>query len=325
MSVLVTGGAGFVGLAAAEALLGRDHVVVVDRDPSDEIARWLPGATILAADVQDADALSHIAQEHKVSAILHAAAVTTGSGVEGLAHLFNVNVLGTLTVCEVARRSPSVRRVVLVSSGAVVEGIGKGTIDEGAPLAPVSTYGASKIAAEQAARELLTGSAVDLHIARLGPIFGPFERATSARTRTSAVHALVTRALAGLPVRIREGRGGDWLYSRDAGQALADLLLAEGGLASDVFLLSGNRVTALSEFAAILSSLLPGWQADKATTTDEADIVADFTRAPFDCGRARSEFGFRPRPLAAALDDYLGWLRSEANTAAASSNLHPDQ
>jgi nucleoside-diphosphate-sugar epimerase len=322
MTILITGGAGFVGLAAAEAALARDvRVVILDRQLPAGPGNLLPGAEAIAADVTDAAALETIMLDRHVSHVLHAAAITTAEGGTEHARLFEVNVLGTIAVCEAAKRAISVERLVLVSSGSVLEGYTEGTITDDALPTPVTAYGASKLGAELTARALLEGSQVELLVARLGPTFGPFERVTSGRKSTSPIHRLVSRAVAGQPTSLWEVGYGDWLYSRDAGAALVQLLLTDAALSGDVFLLSGEQRRALDDFAGHLASAFPAWEVNAAPFAAAADICSKFMRAPFSCARARTEIEFRPRPLTEALDDYLAWIRAQAAGALQSSLL----
>lgn len=318
MTVLVTGGGGFVGLATAEALQARGHeVVLADRDfPMDLVSRLQPLATV-RLDVTDRLAIEASLKAHAVDRVIHAAAVTAvaGNGGSGLSTLFDVNVVGTITVCEAARAC-RVRRVVLVSSGAVHEGSG-GTcrLTEHTFPMPVSPYGVSKHAAEIAARACLAAGDVDLKIVRLGPIFGPFERVTMSRSRTSVVQQLLERVAAGLPTRYAEGCPGDWLYSRDAGFALSELATGDA-LPHDLYLLSAGEPRPLADAVRALSAHFPASRVSRVPEGGGADLISDFARAPFCCARAKADFAFRSRSFAAAVSDYLGWTAGASDAAA---------
>ena len=95
MTVLVTGGGGFLGLAIAEALAASGKAVVLAdlRFPA-ELAAWLPGATVCRFDVTDHAAVAEVLRAHRIEHVVHAAAVTTvaDDGPGGLDLLFRVNI-----------------------------------------------------------------------------------------------------------------------------------------------------------------------------------------------------------------------------------------
>ena len=136
MRALVTGGKGFVGtwLVAHLQACG-DEVVAVDRE----------------VDVNDARAVHAVVEETAPDALYHLAAQThVGRSWDDPEAVVRVNTLGTLHVLEAARQGSPAPRVLLVSSAEVYGAIDDSLLpaDEETPLAPVSPYAASKVAAE---------------------------------------------------------------------------------------------------------------------------------------------------------------------------------
>ena len=133
---LVTGGKGFVG----------SWLVAHLRDAGDEVT-----SVDHEVDVTDADAVRAAVLAASPEAIYHLAALThVGRSWHDPGAVMRVNALGTLYVLEAARACDPPPRVLLVSSaevyGAVVEA--DLPVTEDAPLAPVTPYAASKVAAE---------------------------------------------------------------------------------------------------------------------------------------------------------------------------------
>jgi UDP-glucose-4-epimerase GalE len=148
-SVLVTGGAGYVGshvcLALAEAgyrpvaydNLSRGHRWAVQFGPLEE------------GDIGDARRLAEVFARHRPMAVLHFAALTyVGESVSDPAAYYRTNVAGTLTLLE-AMRDAGVSAIVLSSTAAVYGAAGATPIPETAPLSPINPYGMSKLTAER--------------------------------------------------------------------------------------------------------------------------------------------------------------------------------
>ena len=150
-AVLVTGGAGFIGAHTAKALHDRGYLPVVYDNLSSgfrEAVRWGP---LVHGDIRDARALSDAIAEHGVKAVIHfAGLIEVGRSVAKPDLFWEHNVAGTVSLLA-AMRDRGVGRLVFSSSAAVYGQGGRGpleTIAEGAPKAPSSPYGDTKLACE---------------------------------------------------------------------------------------------------------------------------------------------------------------------------------
>ena len=143
----ISGGAGFLGLHLARRLVADGaRVRTLDVAPLDDVP--LEGAVEeLRGDVRDAVAARKLVEGADV--LVHAAAALPIRASRR--EIFSINLGGTVAVLEAARAA-GVRRVVFISSTAVYGVPRVHPIPEDAPLVGVGTYGASKIAAEQACR-----------------------------------------------------------------------------------------------------------------------------------------------------------------------------
>jgi UDP-glucose 4-epimerase len=145
MNVLVTGGAGYVGSVATEALLARGHRVVVVDDLRTGHREAVPdGAAFVLADVADPDLVGFAIEEHGVEAIVHfAASSLVGASMEAPLDYFDNNVGGALRLWRTALRH-GVRKVVVSSTAALYGTPDVVPIPETAPLHPESVYGETK-------------------------------------------------------------------------------------------------------------------------------------------------------------------------------------
>ena len=149
MTVLVTGGAGYIGSHTVRALrgAGRD-VVVLD---SLELGRVdaLLGAPFVEGNVRDATLVQEVCNDHGVTAIIHFAAYkSVGESMQSPGKYWHNNVDGTATLVEAAMRA-GVRDIVFSSSCSVYGTPAVVPVVETAPIAPESVYAESKAMVER--------------------------------------------------------------------------------------------------------------------------------------------------------------------------------
>ena len=318
MSVLVTGGTGFIGLAVAEALagLGREVVLFAPDPVPAAFAKAAPLREMrhIAGDVRSTDDLA-AAFDGSIREVVHLAALTPGRERE-IAEprsIFDVNVGGTIAVVGAAAAQGGIRRLVVLSSVAVygdTAPAADGRLhEEGSPPRPQSLYGISKLALEQAALRLGELYGIDVRAVRLGPAFGPWEHASGARDVLSPhaqCHAHFARgAEAVLPRPMR----ADWLYSRDAGAGIAALLTA--GLGDErVFNLGGGTLSDVPQWCTALAAIrsAPGWRLAGPDAPANVVIGIPRDRPALDNTRFELATGASSvRTLASAAADYTAW------------------
>ena len=149
MSVLVTGGAGYVGGHMALGLIDAGEMVVVLDNLSTGFAWAVPeGAKLVVGDMGDADLVARLIKEHSVDAIAHFAAkiVVPESVSDPLGYYLN-NVSKARSLIESAVNG-GVKTFIFSSTAAVYGETGAEPVSEGAPLAPISPYGRSKLVVE---------------------------------------------------------------------------------------------------------------------------------------------------------------------------------
>ena len=151
MRILVTGGAGYVGAASVDALVGAGHAVtVVDDLSTGHAAAVADGVRFVQGSYADQAAIEALLREDGIEAILHCAARSlVGESIADPARYYRANVVGGVALLEAARAA-GVGRFVF-SSTAAVYGVPETTpIDEDAPLRPINPYGESKRTFESA-------------------------------------------------------------------------------------------------------------------------------------------------------------------------------
>jgi UDP-glucose-4-epimerase GalE len=149
VSVLVTGGAGYIGSHTVAELVRRGRrVVVLDSLELGHRAAVL-GAPLVVGDIADGDLVARTVAEHEVDAVVHFAAYkAAGESMEQPERYFANNVAGTNALLDALRRA-GVSRFVFSSTCAVYGTPTELPVDEDHALAPESPYGESKRMVEQ--------------------------------------------------------------------------------------------------------------------------------------------------------------------------------
>ena len=150
-TVMITGGAGFIGSNLADALLADGATVhVVDDLSHGQLPRVPPQAEFHELDIRDAAALRAIAEAARPSVIFHLAAqADVRRALEEPSFDADVNIIGTIAVLEAAHAVGA--RVVFASTGGAGYGEYEGLTvpsPETAETRPLSHYGMSKMAGE---------------------------------------------------------------------------------------------------------------------------------------------------------------------------------
>ena len=149
MKILVTGGAGYIGSAAAEALLAAGHEVTVFDSLVTGYREAVPlGARFIQADLADSAVLVKMFDEGKFDAVMHFAAfIEAGENMKDPAKFLRNNLINSLQLIEAAVKA-GVMRFVLSSTAAVYRSSDE-PLSEESPLGPTNTYGYTKLATEQ--------------------------------------------------------------------------------------------------------------------------------------------------------------------------------
>jgi len=207
--VLVTGGAGFIGLHTVRRLVSDGFTVVVLDDLRHACGESLPpSAELVTADI-NSPAASEAVARFRPDAILHLAAQGGVSrSVRDPAGDALVNVLGTVALVK-ASADASCRRFVFASSGGAIYGrAARLPTTERASPKPLSPYGAAKLAAEGYLGTFARTFGLRTLALRYSNVYGPFQDGTG---EAGVVAITCERLLSGRAPQIR----GDGRQTRD--------------------------------------------------------------------------------------------------------------
>jgi UDP-glucose 4-epimerase len=312
MSVLVTGGMGFLGLHTVRRFLDVGEEVVATmhsarREPeflTDDIGKDLH---IEPMDITDAARVNEVFAQYKPTAVIHLAAPPP-RGMDGLLE-FHLNFDGMLNILEASRENGA-RRVQIASSQTVYQGLKTGPFKESDPL-PVESNIA--IQAHKKAMEILSlhyasRTGMDVIIARVGGIYGPMYQTLNHPIASQCYAAAKgTTAEYGRGVPMAGDRRG-YCYVKDCAAAI-QLLDAADTLSHRIYNTSGGVAGALTngEIAELIRKVVPNADLpleDGASPNLVPDSYQDITWA-------KEDAGYVPEyDIEKGVTEYIGWLET---------------
>lgn len=300
-TVLVTGGAGFIGSHLAETLVDDNRVRVLD-DLSGGRREWIPdGVEFLEGDIRDEAVLREAMAGVKV--VFHEAAqVDVAASVTAPKRTHDTNTTATLSLLERARRTGA--RVVVASSTAVYGDPHTIPVDETHRTAPLSPYGVSKLAGDHYARvfdSLFDCEGIPL---RYFNVYGPRQ---SGGQYSGVVDVFVRKALDGdsLTVHGDGNQTRDFVHVSDV--VNANRLAAVTEATGEPFNVASGTSCTIRELAEVVIEL----------TDSDSEIVhteprvGDIKHSEGDIAKSRDVLGYQPSvSLEEGLRELIEWYRS---------------
>ena len=260
LSVLITGGAGFIASHVANALREQYphyHLVVLDRMGYAASADHLhPGIVLVRGNICDAATVQRVFDEHGISHVLHFAAEThvDNSFLDSVPFALT-NVVGTAVLLQQCRRTPRLQRFVHVSTDEVYGECATGSFDESAPMAPSNPYSASKAGAELLVQSFIQSFQLPALITRANNIYGPHQYPEK------LVPKLLLRGMSGRSFPLHGGGSSvrNYLHVSDAAAAFVQLL--HRGQLGQVYNISGTQEYSTQHVAHTLQGIFAaqGW------------------------------------------------------------------
>lgn len=313
-TVLVTGGAGFIGSHLCEALIKRgDSVLCFDSfdafyDPSQkrrnlEGLKRAPNFDIVQGDILDVEQLEDAMREANVSQIVHLAArAGVRPSLQQPALYYRVNVEGTINLLEIARRM-EINSVVLASSSSVYGANSKVPFEEtDAVEQPISPYAASKRGMELAASVYPRLYGMDVLCHRFFTVYGPRQRPDM------AINKFVRAVSQGQPIEMY-GAGQtrrDYTFIKDIISGLVASIDRAPGMGFQVFNLGNSQTVTLSELIDEVGRAVGREPIVKPMPEQPGDVEQTFANVE----KARKMLDYQPTtPLREGLQQYVAWLR----------------
>ena len=322
-SILVTGGAGFIGSAVCRALtrecrsvLNLDALTYAATKTSLADVEAAQTYTFVKADIRDASALERVFATFKPDAVLHLAAEShVDRSIGASAPFIETNITGTHTLLEAARRhwenlDASGRhrfRFLHVSTDEVFGSLGdEGAFNEQTAYDPRSPYSASKAASDHLVRAWAHTYGLPVLISNCSNNYGPYQ------FPEKFIPNMILKALNGadLPVYGDGGQVRDWLHVDDHVAAL--LAILERGATGETYVVGGRserkNIDVAQTVLALTRELAPESAAAQAKIAYVTDRPGHDRRYAVDCSKIERDLGWRAsRDFEQGLRDTVQW------------------
>ena len=289
MKFLVTGGAGVLGSALANRLVEDGHEVrVIDDLSAGDQTRLDARVLFTRGDVNDRPKLWTLLQD--VQCVYHLAArVSVAESILYPREYTTANVGGTVSVME-AMRDVGVRRVVLVSSGAVYGENNIQPLHESLPPDPASPYAVSKLAAEFYVRTIGKLWGIETVALRVFNAYGPNQSLPAAHA--PVIPRFIKNALSGASL-VTYGSGEqtrDYVYVSDAVNAMVAAATANG-VDRQVINVGSGIETSVRDLIATISEVIQKPVEAIYNSAERGGV----SRMQADLSRAKALLDYEPR------------------------------
>lgn len=311
-TVLVTGGAGFIGSAVVRHLLTHSRARVVNVDKLtyagnlDSLAPVLPNEhyAFEQVDVCARTEIERIFAQYQPDAVLHLAAEShVDRSIDGAADFIHTNIVGTYTLLEAARGywmqlNPEARerfRFLHISTDEVFGSLGsEGYFEETTPYSPNSPYSASKASSDHLVRAWYHTYGLPTVITNCSNNYGPYQ------FPEKLIPVVILNALAGRPIPVY-GRGDnvrDWLFVDDHVRALLAVLAR--GQVGETYNVGGHNEKSNLDVVHTICALLDDMVEEPAVSS-HASLISFVRDRPghdwryaIDAGKIGRELGWTP-------------------------------
>jgi len=316
-TILVTGGAGFIGSAVCRFIVQHTNDRVINLDKLTYAGNLLSLSeiadsdryTFVQADICDREAVEHIFDQFKPDLVMHLAAEShVDRSIDGPGEFIQTNIVGTYSLLEAARKywkSLSAEqaqkfRFHHISTDEVYGDL-HGTDDlftESTPYSPSSPYSASKAGSDHLVRAWHRTFGLPVVVTNCSNNYGPYH------FPEKLIPLMILNALAGKPLPVY-GNGNqirDWLYVEDHARALYKVV-TEGGV-GETYNIGGHNeqqnITVVREICKLLEELAP--EKKQTGLKNYADLITYVTDRPghdvryaIDASKIEKELGWTPQ------------------------------
>jgi len=334
ITLLITGGAGFIGSNLVRTVLIQDNMAVVNLDKLTYAGNLNslapvtdhPGYTFVRGGIEDRALVAKLLEEHRPDAVVNLAAEShVDRSIDGPGEFIQTNIVGTFELLEAVRAhwnrlgdAGKSFRFLHVSTDEVYGSLGPaGFFTEGSPYLPNSPYSASKAASDHLVRAYHHTYGLPVLITNCSNNYGPHQ------FPEKLIPLIILSALEGKPLPVYgDGKNiRDWLYVLDHCDAILTVL-AKGRI-GESYNIGGNsekkNIEVVQNICDLLDELSP--RDDGLSYHRQITFVTDRPghdrRYAIDAGKIRRELGWEPgesfntglRKTVRWYLDNLGWCQ----------------
>lgn len=311
-SILITGGAGFIGSALVSYLINKSENKVINIDKltyaghleSLESVEHSVRYHFEQSDICNAEEVQYIFKKHKPDAVVHLAAEShVDRSIDGSAEFIRTNIIGTHNLLEISRNyyedlteeKKEIFRFLHVSTDEVYGELGEdGLFKETTAYDPRSPYSASKASSDHLARAWHHTYEFPVLITNCSNNYGPYQ------FPEKLIPVVILKALQGQNIPIY-GDGTnirDWLYVNDHAHALLTVL--QNGRIGETYNIGGNNEKQNIEVVKTICSILDEMEPrEKGKYEEQITFVKDRPghdyRYAINASKIENELGWKPR------------------------------
>lgn len=314
-TIMVTGGAGFIGSALVRFLIRETNAKVINIDKLTYAGNLESLVSVSGdprycfehVDICNRGAIEQVFSQHQPSAIIHLAAEThVDRSIDGPSDSIQTNIIGTYTLLEVAyaywkKLGATQRahfRLLHVSTDEVYGSLGKtGYFSETSRYQPNSPYSASKAAADHLVRAWYHTYGLPTIITNCSNNYGPYQ------FPEKLIPLIILNAIEGKPLPVY-GRGDqvrDWLYVEDHARALYRVLNL--GRIGEVYNIGSQNEKTNLEIVHAICNLLDDIRRERPNNIrHHRELIVHVQDRPdhdlryaIDANKVRNELGWRPQ------------------------------
>ncbi|MBI5436552.1 MAG: dTDP-glucose 4,6-dehydratase [Nitrosomonadales bacterium] len=329
-TILITGGAGFIGSAVIRQLIAETAVTVINVDKLTYAGNLQSLSSVADSprycfehvDICDTTEIARLFREHRPDAVMHLAAEShVDRSISGPAAFIETNIVGTYTLLEAAREYwsglPAERKNAFrfhhISTDEVYGSLGdNGFFTEDTAYQPNSPYSASKASSDHLVRAWHHTYGLPVVTTNCSNNYGPCQ------FPEKLIPLMILNACNGKPLPIY-GKGDnirDWLYVDDHARALR--LVLERGRLGETYNIGGwnekTNLEVVQAICAILDELHPQGKPHASLITYVQDRPGHDRRYAIDASKIANELGWKPqKTFETGLRKTVAWYL--ANTA----------
>ena len=316
-SLLVTGGAGFIGSNFIKFLFNQTDFIgkIINLDKLtyagnlenlEDVNREFGGNRYFfeKADICDHDRVDEIFKEYNIDCLVHFAAEShVDRSIYGPKHFIQTNIMGTFTLLEIIRKYWENRKDVLfhhISTDEVFGSLGKdGYFYENTPYNPRSPYSASKASSDHLVKSYHYTYGLPITLSNCSNNYGPYQ------FPEKLIPLMILNSIEGKPLPIYgDGKNvRDWLYVNDHCEAIW-LIIKSGSLCKTYNIGGENEklnIDVINKICEIMEQLYP-IKENKSIKTESYQKLITFIpdrpghdrRYAINCDRIKQELGWQP-------------------------------
>jgi dTDP-glucose 4,6-dehydratase len=323
-TIIVTGGAGFIGSNLVHHLYHQDHYRIINVDAltyagnlqSLEGLETSENYIFEHCDITDKAAVDRLFDHYRPDGVMHLAAEShVDRSIDGPGQFMATNIIGTYNLLEASRRllneadaaKRSTFRFLHVSTDEVFGSLGQeGFFSETTPYDPRSPYSASKASSDFLVRAWHHTYGLPILITNCSNNYGPFQ------FPEKLIPVVILKCLAGNPIPVY-GKGDnvrDWLFVQDHVEALCTVF--EQGEIGETYTIGGNserrNIDVVHTICRLMDELRPTTQPREQLITYVADRPGHDQRYAIDASRIKRDLGWSPKvPFEAGMRHTVQW------------------